>query len=432
LSDAHPYAPSSLADRIPLCFRPLLFGRLPQVLVATIHAAPESLRKIAGWVLVSLAVDPELGEVLAGKGALPGLIAHAKIKEERMREEAAWALANLSSLPVNATPMGEKSVVDALMMMLREQRSTCSETPTVSMQVVWTLANLAVHDQLKCNLAEWGVIEELLLQLNFWMNLDAADKIDDHYAESLHLTLHQAMRGIANLAAAPANRQRVGGGEGIKTILRAEVHPTGKLNTLKEVSTRTLVHLMKEYNLVDQFVQAGGIRLLIDNMVHCACARVQGEAIHAALNISIRQGHSLVCDDFLAALMTMLDPSRDPVIQERSARVLFNLSAGGMQHKMTIVKCGALRHLNRIMSESKSAEAKLASNEVMHELGSMLTPTSRRALVGASMMPPAHLDSIKTRAARRRRGSAGDGQQTRRSSPLATIPARAVLNASDV
>ena len=97
-----------------------------------------------------------------------------------------------------------------------------------------------------------------------------------------------------------------------------------------------------------------------------------------------------------------------------------------MPYKMAIVKSGALRRLNRLINAKDGAtskEVQKTASEVMQALGAVLTPTSRRALVQAVMMPPTGVDSIESRAARRAAGGRAGAATAwpRRSSPLAMM-----------
>mmetsp|Transcript_45678 Transcript_45678/g.126799 ORF Transcript_45678/g.126799 Transcript_45678/m.126799 type:complete len:88 (-) Transcript_45678:998-1261(-) len=66
----------------------------------------ELLYKQAGWVLACLAVDPLLSTNLVEGGVLPLLVHYAEKDHEGYQEEAAWALANLSSSSEYALPNG--------------------------------------------------------------------------------------------------------------------------------------------------------------------------------------------------------------------------------------------------------------------------------------------------------------------------------------
>ena len=398
-----------------------------------LHAPSERLRKAAGWVLVSMAVDPELGVRTVSEGALLGLMEYAMSTEERQQEEAAWALANLSSQSANAEPMGSANVLDTLTKMLKQSGVN---QPKVCMQVVWTMANLAVHAPLKSKLAERGAIKELVRQLRLWLPASdkAATAIPDETHEVISLTLHQVARALANLATEQANRAQIAAGDGLEMILRAGSNAMFKDPALKEVLARSLTNLSFESNLSQRIVELGGVPVLVTQLLACESTRVQEEALLVALNLSVRQPQALITDALLGLIVEKLQPRSTARMQERAARVLCNLCVTNMQSKMAIMKNGALRGLNGLInSEGVVKETHDVANEVMQSLSAVLTPTSRRALVQAVLMPPNTEDVKESRSARRGAGTGPSarcsfsalGQATpRRSSPLAMMSAR--------
>ena len=65
----------------------------------------ELLFKQAGWIVACLAVDPQLSGTVVEEGGLSLLVHYAGKDKEGYQEEAAWALANLSSSSMYAIPM---------------------------------------------------------------------------------------------------------------------------------------------------------------------------------------------------------------------------------------------------------------------------------------------------------------------------------------
>ena len=82
----------------------------------------------AGWILSSLAVDPELSHAVVEQQGLPQIVRYASRKNHLYQEEAAWAFANLSSSSANTWPMIESGVVPSLL------RLIASPIETVRMQ----------------------------------------------------------------------------------------------------------------------------------------------------------------------------------------------------------------------------------------------------------------------------------------------------------
>lgn len=419
----------------------------------------ERAYKAAGWILVSVAVDPELGERAMASGALPGLVAYARSHEARLREEAAWALANLSSVSANAPTLGVLPVVAVLVELSKADASQ----PKVTMQAVWALANLAVHAALKQMLAQLGAAEALVEtvreqtrrlhradaavasaagggggggsvadeqttrtegvgDVSVAGEAEGAGEEDEEGEELLRNTLHQGVRALANLAVDAANRPRIAAGDGLPTLLRAFSAATSNgLVALQEVCARCLVSLSFEPDAAQRLVSLGVVDELMQPRLlrSDVCPRLQHEVLVLGLNLSTRAPQALLQDELIAALMAVFEPDRDPKLQEHAARLLYNLSAVGIPAKLTLFKHGALNRLHGLVAHPDvTDEVRAAAAEVMGALGSVLTPTSRRALVQASLLP--NDASLEWRSATHRpRGWSTRGAAPLRSSPLA-------------
>ena len=415
-----------------------------------IRNACERSYKSAGWVLVSIAVDPDLGEDAVEAGALPGLVAYASSVDDRLREEAAWALANLSSVPSNAAAMAEPSVLSALLTLV----GTGGAQPKVGMQAVWAVANLAVHEPLKRSLGEQGAVTALMEQIELRLGggdvsmssgenggsptgaaIEPARVVlpggssgtedDDAEAEDLaRNTLQQSMRAIANLAVDTQNRPRIlaAGADGLATVVRAA--SVGGFAALKEVSARCLVNLSFDTITVSRFVEMGGIDVVCDKLIlqDEGSAKIQQEAVLIALNVSTRMPQALVADHHLEALMGLLQPEfTAPEVQERVTRLLYNLSGDGMPSKLALFKHGALNRLHTLVAHADVTESvRAAATEVLQVLGSVLTPTSRRALVQASLLPKN--DELEYKSTTRERRVVDRGWSTRGAAPVRSSP----------
>ena len=405
---------------------------IPFFVSTVLSARDEGVQKAAGWILVSLAVDPELGFHVIAEGGLVGLAVYASSEGGRQQEEAAWAFANLSSQKQNAEPlMSDVKVLETLIAILKRaknDRSMSENNPKACLQAIWTIANLAVHDHLRRSLADRGSIEELNRQLQVWLdpstNSEPTEDMNES-RESVAALLRQALRALANLAAERTNRARVAAGNGLDLIVRAACQMDAQI---KEVAARTLAHLTSESNISQRFVQGNSVSVLATELLcYASSTRVQEEALLIALNLSTRQSQALVCDSVLAPIVNQLSNARSTVkIRERAARVLCNLCAVSMPNKMAIMKNGAMRGLNQVMKAREGVNQGVldAAGEVMRELSAVLTPTSRRALVQAVMMPPSSADKLEARASRRGAGCGPSSSHTSKgSSPLAVMSA---------
>jgi len=156
-----------------------------------------------------------------------------------------------------------------------------------------------------------------------------------------------------------------------------------------------------------------GVNLLVEQLLSCDDSpRVQREGMLIALNISTRQPQSLLAGSHLEALIRMLEPDRGPALQEPAARVMCNLSEMGMQSKIALFKGGALPRLHTLLQPGIPESVRSTAAEAMKGIITVLTPSSRRALAQASLLP--HNDAPRPRPAAR----AG---APKRSSPLATL-----------
>ena len=172
----------------------------------------------------------------------------------------------------------------------------------------------------------------------------------------------------------------------------------------------------------DSLWQLGGVSIL-PSLLRCDSPRVRHEAVLVALNVSkLPSGEGqdeLMNANMLAALVATLDPDKSSqAAQEHAACSICNLSKASVQNKIALVKSGALRQMNRISSErTTSAQVVVASREMINGLSAVLTPTSRRTLVQAAMLPA---DSFETTSVRNfeRASHKGSYGSCRRPSPL--------------
>lgn len=398
-------------------------------IAAVLRQTSDRQKHAAGWVLVNLAHDPELGTYAVEKGILVGLTAYSASRDEKQQEEAAWALANLSSQKLNADKMSDAPVLSALVSLLKgattsHNESNCPMKPKVCMQAIWALANLAVHQSLKRRIAEHGAITELIRHLQFWLDppTGALNPEEDDIDEVIQLLRRQAMRALANLAAEHTNRAQIADAVGLPTIIRAGWHRDA---ALQEVTARTLASMTCETNLAQSFVNLGGVSMVEGAFLRCgSSSRVQEEALLIVHNLSLRQSQALICDTILGALVAkIMDLEATATTQERTARALRNLCEGSIPNKMAVMRNGALRALNQLASATcVKASVREEARATITELSSVLTPTSRRALVQAIMMPPTSKDVEETRSTLRGAGCGPSKKHSpQRPSPLATM-----------
>ena len=228
------------------------------------------------------------------QGGLPALIKHSLHEDERVKEEAAWAIANLSALDANARPMVEAGVPRRLTQMLKESKSI-----KVSMQLVWAAANLAVNNTLKRVIGESGILEALLQQVRDDLTAEeVGGRVSEEDADRKNTTV-QSIRAVANLAIDAHNRPAIAEADGVPIIMRALRH-----DHLKEVATRALVNLSLDTGIAQAIVSNGGCEAL-HSLLRCGEApRVQHEAVLTA-STPVRQGNSLITKGVLDSSWTL-------------------------------------------------------------------------------------------------------------------------------
>jgi len=368
---------------------------------------PHSMRRAAGWVLVSISVDPELGHLVAAQ-SLDGLSAYAQSEDPRLQEEAAWALANLSSIAANADVMATSCVVATLTDLL--DRS--GRISKVCLQSMWALANLAANDAMKRCIADHGVVAKLTDLLRYWLvrynemshqSLACADSDAEPEVETdlLLSTIQQTLRVLTNLAGEPTTRTLIAGvdGAGMALLLKAASTPH---DAISEFAIRTLVNLTPDKELARLFVHLDGVQILIAALGRRDAPRLQQVASRLAVNVSLSQEQALAADGILSLLVELLETRHGAMVQKHAAQVLCNLSEASFQNKMKIVKCGALSKLGQLMSYGAASDDIVAASEaVLCQLAATLTPTSRRAMMQASMRSPHVIDGKQTLALHR-------------------------------
>ena len=346
-----------------VCRRAVVEAHGIKPLANIVSSKVEQQSKAAGWILVSMAVDPELGDAIVKHG-LAGLIEHARSHDERCQEESAWALANL--LGTSASAVGTA-------MALMEAESPCfllgmlrasSISPKLVMQLIWAVANLTVQEPLKKRLGEQGFAKELVRLLTFYLDTMPGAKEDD--GDTIKNILVQTTRALANLAVDASNCQRMGA-DGIRTIVRAAGVPS-----VAEAATRALINLSCDSDVA----------------------------------------HQMVAESTLDSLVSLIELHGEDAVREQAARVLLNLARLDVQSQMCFITTGTLRRMSRLMREdfrtrkqnktmscteascvdlkNTSVQLQATCAEVMAALGAVLTPASRRALISASMLSVRH------------------------------------------
>ena len=355
---------------------------LHRVAQASVHSLvnPGSLRmyKAAGWALVSLSVDPELAEAVVAKGGLAGLMAYIQNSDVQGREEAAWALANLSAVNVNAVPMGNAGVGRVLVEIL----STNTDLK-VTMQAMWALANLAVDETGKVILGDANAVPILVMHLQRCL-AQTARGADPEQGLPINNIISQASRTLANLAVEPSNRPRIAAAGGLSVILQAAEFPD---NFVQEVSAKALSHLSCDSCHAKDLLEIDANNKVLTQLLRSDSTCVQHEAVLWALNLSSRHGHALIKPIVVESLVRIIACQAVDAGQEHSARVLCNLLRLSDHSRMDMVRFGTMTRLSRVDLSSASAELKMMCTEIMSALGSVLTPSSRRALLQSSLMP---------------------------------------------
>ena len=170
-------------------------------------------------------------------------------------------------------------------------------------------------------------------------------------------------------------------------------------------------HLHSKLQLLHEVGRVEFIDWSGDSLLRCGEApRVQHEAVLTALNLSVRQGNSLITKGVLDSLVDIMESHRFPAVQEHAAQVLSNLSRTSADSKMRMItSSNLLRRLSRLDLSKSPDKLRTACKELMATLGALLTPGSRRALLQSSLMPhdihPGMLAASRAKTVQHRRPS---------------------------
>lgn len=311
----------------------------------------ESLFGQAGWLLSCMAVDLELGNRVVEQGGVEMLVLYSARPNEKYKEEAAWALATLSSRPENAVPMHEARAVGPILELVQ------SASPDVQLQALWATANLAVCDQLKVPMGELGAMRILI------------ETLKDREGET---SLLQASRAIANLVVAPSNCRR------ILTIPGGIAHLVAALDcpfpSVQESVARAFVNMSHEEDMADSLVEANLIPAISKLLL---VETVQLEAIFVIANLSLCPQHetALAMAEVIQPLLLLLRTA-DAHVQAQAAWALGNMSASTTS-KAILIQYGALGVLNSV-ADNSNKDLNVASAKAIGSLVLLLTPNSRR------------------------------------------------------
>ena len=201
-------------------------------------------------MLACLAIDANQGRLLIAQGGLSSLLRHALRPQTSYQEEAAWALACLSSVDANAAELAAAGALEILLELahaahvaarLQVCRPFLAKHPShssaplpsthpypppaarlqfnpsyslslTSPQAVWALANLAANSNIKLSLGE----------LNGPIRIVGILCLLDPTTEQEAIT--PALRAISNLLVATVNRHAFIDGGGLVALLEASRH----------------------------------------------------------------------------------------------------------------------------------------------------------------------------------------------------------------
>eukprot|EP00908_Phaeocystis_cordata_P008968 Transcript_19683.p1 GENE.Transcript_19683~~Transcript_19683.p1 ORF type:complete len:444 (-),score=221.68 Transcript_19683:1574-2905(-) len=390
----------------------MLLGRLSQEKVRREFV---QLRQQAGWILVSVATDPELAPAVVAGGGMRAIVAYAAGDDDEQKEEGAWALANLSSEPANAPSIVEAGGLRVLLGLLD------SSSGAVRLQAVWALANLASVDHSKLQLLELGAVQRLVQ----WMRDGTREEAAADGASLLQVT-----RCLANLLVLGGCREQLLGCGGLRALLRVAeavsalggdeggggAHegappPPEADDTLSAVA-RALANLTYDEQMAGEAVRAGVLAPLVAMLKREDAHHLQQEALMAIVNITAanaaddcRHEETLVACGVLEPLVILMECEYDHTVQEQATLALGNIASGDSQldTQQRVLELGVLDTLARLRRSSIPKLARAAAG-TLEALVHSLTPASRRAL---------NADPVATVRAERR-------ARPRRSSPLVT------------
>ena len=291
-----------------------------RLLLPFMERAADQVMKQAGWLLVSIAVDPQLMAPFIEVGGLRGLIQYASQPMDACQEEAAWALANLSTDAPNAEVLVEAGALPCLLGLCR------SGNESVELQAVWALANLAVADNIKAKLQEIGALPLLVERLVRASALAAADAELD-----VTNTLQQLTRCIANLLVHCECRAQLVACGGMAPLLAMGSSPA---NEVRAACARALANLSFDPDYSEKIVEAAGLPVIISMLHEHDAPQVQQEAAWAVLNLSVSPANepALIASGVLEPIAALLRVDNIVVQEQARARLFGGPQCAGTRH----------------------------------------------------------------------------------------------------
>mmetsp|Transcript_48878 Transcript_48878/g.121264 ORF Transcript_48878/g.121264 Transcript_48878/m.121264 type:complete len:647 (-) Transcript_48878:459-2399(-) len=343
-----------------VCGRVVRAGGVQVIGALVRHSAKFSMR--SGWVLSSLAVDKLSHEQLVLDGALDFILLHARKEPSSAKEEAAWALANLvSSTKVAKLVLAYKGALATVFTL------AMSTDMKVRLQAIWTIANLSSPEELKVTMGQQGALRVL------------EETLAPSISAEAHECTKQAVRAISNLLMTASNRTLVLAHHprlvGQLLLLVSSQPPA-----IVGLAARALENVCRDVDIARLLFQEAGIVTLIGM---CRSEEQQeqlsGTSIIGQLSDIPDFTEALVEPQVLSTLVGLLKSSH-PSVKEQAAKTLVKLSSTN-ESKVAIINAGALDSIEDVYDLKDFPRCQAAFNNLLLSVCEVLTPRSRQVFV---------------------------------------------------
>ena len=414
-----------------------------EALLSLVQSPSGAVGEKAGWLMCLVASDPvPATRLLAHPAGLQALVAHGVRGALQAKEEAAWAFATLSAEGDHSCQLAGRVDVVTLLLCLAQEPAQ-----VVALQAIWAIANLTLLPTARTTILElqpFGTLLQLLPPATaaptttemgaaavaagtmaagtVAAGTAAAGTAAAAYDPS---TTRQAVRAIgALLHEESARSQLLACPYGIARLVELASSASGNL---LDLCVRALSHACNfpTSAAADVLAHPSSQPLLLAKLTSA-----EGTPLHEVVGLVANLAYAAAEDpadvdaSFFVPLVVPLvgvvsSRTSDERAQANAAAALCSLSSI-MACRARIIEAGALLALSSAAEISPSAGVRTASQRALDAVTSLLTPNSRRALLGEGGtqggMPASH-PSCKVRsglASPLSRGSGGAGSSRHR------------------
>ena len=343
----------------------------------------DTLRRYLGWVLAELACDQ--GRLIIEQGGLEALLVAARAGLDEALPAAAWACALLSTTIEHSKPMLDEGAVWVLALAARIERGITRQ------HALFAIANLAAQPTLHGRLLEGDAdvvgVPIALLQAHA-----------SSYSESARLdepNVRQALRLVSNLSLSLDFAERILQLDPDLAMLPALDDSAAEVTGQ---ALRLVVNLTSHVRLTLPVARS----VDIVNVAALLCSQVptlKRDSTRAVCNVLASSGAEAAIGSTM--IIAHVIPKLIEVIRSPAPAEVLRVAARALSHisedscKRASVSSGAIQALRRLNRTCEHEEVQQASHDAALALGTVLSPTSRRALT-AMLSCPAWLPSTRS------------------------------------